>query len=128
MTALNPLTPDTDQLIVVMQTREVFRFTFLYTADGRMRVITVEPSRTEAGDLLVAISEALKVGKHRQDSTLAVRDATAVAVYIAELIRERDNFRVQCKGLLDQVQCLQWDLNALQARHDLCTERPEEAS
>lgn len=120
MVSINPLTPDTDQLMAVMQAREVFRFTFLYNLDGKFRVVTVQPDRKDAADLLMAITEALDVGKHREDSTLAVRDATAVAVYIAELIRERDDSRDRCKELLDQVQCLQWDLGALQAQHDRC--------
>ncbi|WP_327144370.1 hypothetical protein [Nocardia sp. NBC_01327] len=120
MVSINPLTPDTDQLMAVMESREVFRFTFLYNLDGKFRVVTVQPDRKDAADLLMAITEALEVGKHREDSTLAVRDATAVAVYIAELIRERDDSRDRCKELLDQVQCLQWDLGALQTQHDRC--------
>ncbi|WP_327141341.1 hypothetical protein [Nocardia sp. NBC_01327] len=116
----NPLVPQADQLMTVMEAREVFRFTFLYNLDGKFRVVTVQPDRKDAADLLMAITEALEVGKHREDSTLAVRDATAVAVYIAELIRERDDSQDQCNELLDQVQCLQWDLGALQAQHDRC--------
>lgn len=44
----------------------------------------------------------------------------AVAIEISELIRERDELQDQNRELLDQVQCLQWDLGALQQQHDLC--------
>lgn len=42
------------------------------------------------------------------------------AIDVAELIKERDDLKEQCTELLDQVQCLQWDLGALQAQHDHC--------
>ncbi|WP_024799302.1 hypothetical protein [Nocardia sp. BMG51109] len=41
---------------------------------------------------------------------------------LAELIKERDELRDQSRELLDQVQCLQWDLMVLQAAHDRCPE------
>ncbi|WP_433575571.1 hypothetical protein [Nocardia brasiliensis] len=42
---------------------------------------------------------------------------------VAELIRQRDELREECKELFDQVQCLQWDLGALQIAHDRCPVR-----
>ena len=40
----------------------------------------------------------------------------------AEMAKERDDLRDQNRELLDQVQCLQWDLGALQSQHDQCPE------
>ncbi|BAW08731.1 conserved hypothetical protein [Nocardia seriolae] len=64
------------------------------------------------------------------DSTTAAAQRVSVlngggnTVDVAELIKERDDLKDQCKELLDQVQCLQWDLGALQAQHDQCPEPP----
>ena len=41
---------------------------------------------------------------------------------LAALITERDELKDQNRELLDQVQCLQWDLGALQSEHDRCPE------
>ncbi|MEV0509596.1 hypothetical protein AB0I30_19015 [Nocardia tengchongensis] len=43
---------------------------------------------------------------------------------MAELIKERDERKDHAKELLDQVQCLQWDLGALQQQHDRCPKPP----
>ncbi|MQY22673.1 hypothetical protein [Nocardia macrotermitis] len=45
-----------------------------------------------------------------------------LTVHMAELIKERDELKDQNRELLDQVQCLQWDLGALQSQHDRCPE------
>ncbi|APB01698.1 hypothetical protein [Nocardia seriolae] len=55
---------------------------------------------------------------------VSVLNGGVSAVDVAELIKERDDLKDQCKELLDQVQCLQWDLGALQQQHDLCPQLP----
>ncbi|MEV0292582.1 hypothetical protein [Nocardia sp. NPDC050710] len=43
---------------------------------------------------------------------------------VAELIRQHDELREECKELVDQVQCLQWDYSALVTQHDRCADQP----
>ncbi|WP_330178985.1 hypothetical protein OHB26_21010 [Nocardia sp. NBC_01503] len=108
------------RLLITMEPGAKFRFTFLYSLAGEYRSVSADLPRQVAGDLLITITEALQDGVPVQDSTPAVADEKAHGVWVAELIKERDELRDQNKELLDQVQCLQWDLNALAAQHDLC--------
>ncbi|MFJ4649789.1 hypothetical protein ACIP5Y_00800 [Nocardia sp. NPDC088792] len=112
------------RLLVTMEPGAKFRFTFLYNLGGQYRSVTAELPRPGTADLLQAITDALQDGTAVEDSEPAAADAKAHGVWVAELIKERDELRDECKELLDQVQCLQWDLGALQAQHNLCTEQP----
>ncbi|WP_282781154.1 hypothetical protein [Nocardia sp. CC201C] len=56
----------------------------------------------------------------RRGGCLPVEWNHAITSEHAQLIKERDDLESQNRELLDQVQCLQWDLGALQAQHDHC--------
>ncbi|MFJ9365308.1 hypothetical protein ACIRRA_12935 [Nocardia sp. NPDC101769] len=112
------------RLLIAMEPGAKFRFTFLYSLGGEYRSVSAELLRPQTADLLQAITEALQEGIPVDDSEPAVADAKAFGVWVAELIKERDELKSECKELLDQVQCLQWDLSALQAQHDLCPDQP----
>ncbi|QLY29266.1 hypothetical protein H0264_28885 [Nocardia huaxiensis] len=86
--------------------------------------MTAEMSRQGTTDLLQAITDALQDGTPVEDSEPAVADAKAHSIWVAELIKERDDLKDQCKELLDQVQCLTWDFGALEQQHALCPEPP----
>ncbi|MGW4351839.1 hypothetical protein ACWELJ_07065 [Nocardia sp. NPDC004582] len=111
------------RLMVAMNPGARFRFTFLYALGGEYRSVTAELPRPGLVELMAAVTEALQDGAQVVDSEPVVADATAHAVWVAELIKERDELKDECKELLDQVQCLQWDLGALQAQHDLCPDQ-----
>ncbi|MBO0884107.1 MAG: hypothetical protein J2P17_28005 [Mycobacterium sp.] len=53
---------------------------------------------------------------------VAILNGKGATVGLAELIAERDQLTDQNRELLDQVQCLQWDLSALQSAHDRCSQ------
>ncbi|MGV9838923.1 hypothetical protein ACWDUL_32635 [Nocardia niigatensis] len=110
------------RLLVKMDPGNTFGFTFLYTVSGRVRSVSAELSGQVAVDLLVSINEALQRAVPLDDDAPVVADAKTHAIWVAELIKERDELKDQCKDLLDQVQCLQWDLSALQVQHNLCRE------
>ncbi|MFC9995847.1 hypothetical protein [Nocardia sp. NPDC127526] len=112
------------RLLLAMEPGELFGFTFLYRLGGEYRSLSAELPRPVIGDLLAAITDALHEGTPVEDSTPAVADTKAHGVWVAELIKERDDLKDYCKELLDQVQCLQWDLGALQAQHDRCPQPP----
>ncbi|GAB3207872.1 hypothetical protein [Nocardia tengchongensis] len=111
------------RLMVAMQPGAQFRFTFLYALGGEYRSVTAELTRSGLVELMAAVTDALQDGTPVVDSEPAVADAKSHSVWVAELIKERDELKDYCKELLDQVQCLQWDLGALQAQHNQCPER-----
>lgn len=111
------------RLLIAMEPGGKFRFTFLYSMGGQYRSVTAELPRPNAVNLLDAITGALQEGIPVDDNEPVAADTKAHGVWVAELIKERDDLRDECKELLDQVQCLQWDLSALQAQHDLCREQ-----
>ncbi|MEU6584127.1 hypothetical protein [Nocardia sp. NPDC046763] len=108
------------RLLIAMEPGAKFRFTFLYSMGGQYRSVSAELTRPGTADLLQAITTALQDGAPVIDGEPVVADTKAHGVWVAELIKERDELRDECKELLDQVQCLQWDLGALQAQHELC--------
>ncbi|MFI6867592.1 hypothetical protein [Nocardia sp. NPDC050406] len=108
------------RLLVAMGPGSKFRFTFLYSLGGQYRSVTAELASPGTEDLLQVITEVLQNAVPVDDSEPAVADGKAFGIWVAELIKERDELKDHCKELLDQVQCLQWDLGALQAQHDLC--------
>ncbi|MEU6587023.1 hypothetical protein [Nocardia sp. NPDC046763] len=110
------------RLLITMEPGAKFRFTFLYSLGGQYRSVTAELPRPSTADLLQAITSALQEGIPVDANEPVAADTKAYGVWVAELIKERDDLRDHCKELLDQVQCLQWDLSALQAQHDLCRE------
>ncbi|MEC3953789.1 hypothetical protein VMT65_12185 [Nocardia sp. CDC153] len=112
------------RLLITMAPGAKFRFTFLYSLGGLYRSVTAELARPSTADLLQAITEALRNGVPVDEGEPAVADEKAFGVWVAELIKERDELKDYCKELLDQVQCLQWDFGALQAQHDLCSQPP----
>ncbi|MFD6357182.1 hypothetical protein [Nocardia tengchongensis] len=112
------------RLMVAMEPGAKFRFTFLYALGGEYRSVTAELPRGGFVELMAAVSEALQDGAPVVDNEPVAADARAHAIWVGELIKERDELKDECKELLDQVQCLQWDLSALQTQHDLCPERP----
>ncbi|MEC3952885.1 hypothetical protein VMT65_07575 [Nocardia sp. CDC153] len=111
------------RLLITMEPGAKFRFTFLYCLGGQYRSVSAELPRSGTADLLQAISFALQDGKPVDDSDPVVADGKAFGVWVAELIKERDELKEHCKELLDQVQCLQWDFGALQQQHDLCPQQ-----
>lgn len=108
------------RLLITMEPGAKFRFTFLYSLGGQYRSVTAELPRTRAGELIEAVTDAIQAGTAVEEDEPAVADLKAQGVWVAELIKERDGLKDHCKDLLDQVQCLQWDLGALQKQHDLC--------
>ncbi|AYF78024.1 hypothetical protein D7D52_34120 [Nocardia yunnanensis] len=108
------------RLLITMEPGAKFRFTFLYSLGGQYRSVTAELPRPSTADLLQAITEALLQGIPVDDNEPVAADTKAYGVWVAELIKERDELKDHAAELLDQVQCLQWDLSALQAQHDLC--------
>ncbi|WP_405492962.1 hypothetical protein [Nocardia sp. NBC_00511] len=112
------------RLMIAMEPGAAFRFTFLYALAGEYRSVTAELPRESLGELLEAITDALQDSAPVDGSEPIIADAKAHAVWVAELIKERDELTDQCKELLDQVQCLQWDLSALHTQHGLCSPRP----
>ncbi|MFF0613255.1 hypothetical protein ACFYUD_31765 [Nocardia tengchongensis] len=108
------------RLLIAMEPGAKFVFTFLYSMGGQYRSVTAELPRPNAVDLLDAVTGALQDGTPVDDNEPVAADTKAHGVWVAELIKERDDLRDECKELLNQVQCLQWDLSALQAQHDLC--------
>ncbi|MEV6098667.1 hypothetical protein [Nocardia sp. NPDC051981] len=115
------------RLLIGMEPGSKFRFTFVYSMGGQYRSVTADLSRSGTADLLGAIGDALQDGTAVADGEPVVADAKAHSVWVAELIKERDELRDECKELLDQVQCLQWDLGALQTQHDQCPKPPAKA-
>lgn len=112
------------KLLVRMDPGRTFGFTFLCTVSGQVRSVSAEVSGQVAVDLLVSINEALQRAVPLDDDAPVVANAKAHAVWVAELIKERDELQDHVRELLDQVQCLQWDLAALQAEHNLCPQGP----
>ncbi|MGW4246351.1 hypothetical protein [Nocardia sp. NPDC004722] len=110
------------RLLITMEPGAKFRFTFLYSLGGQYRSVTAELSRPSTADLLQAITSALQEGIPVDANEPVAADTKAYGVWVAELIKERDELKDHAKELLDQVQCLQWDLSALHAQHDLCPE------
>ncbi|WP_458690459.1 hypothetical protein [Nocardia tengchongensis] len=108
------------RLLIAMEPGAMFVFTFLYSMGGQYRSVTANLPRPNAVELLDAITGALQDGQPVDDNEPVVADTKAHGVWVAELIKERDELRDECKELLDQVQCLQWDLSALAAQHGLC--------
>lgn len=104
---------------------------FAYVHGQRYGYVTAELPRDIASGLLTAISDALLEAEWRGLTENVPSKAAPVHHTVtvdqaewAQLIKERDDLRDQNQELLDQVQCLQWDLGALQSEHELCSQPP----